>query len=258
MKHSRPYVLSIAGFDPSGGAGLLADIKTFEANEVYGLGVCTAITFQNDITFEKVNWVALPDILEQCLLLFDRFTIDYVKVGLIEHLHQLPQIFAWLKERNPAVKIIWDPILRASAGYEFHRQYDQALLHQIFTQIYLLTPNLPEIQLLQPDNKPEQGAGRIVQMCPIYLKGGHQTVEKDSAISCVTDILYTRNERHEFKSARIENGEKHGSGCVLSSAILANLAKGLSLKDACQAGKTYTAKFLGSNPTLLGFHNVTY
>ncbi|MES2732200.1 MAG: hydroxymethylpyrimidine/phosphomethylpyrimidine kinase [Bacteroidota bacterium] len=256
---SRPYVLSIAGFDPSGGAGLLADIKTFEANEVYGLGVCTGLTFQNDIAFERVNWVGLPDILEQCRLLFERFTIDYVKVGLFEHLHLLPPMIDWLKERNPTIKIIWDPILRASAGYEFHRHYAQELLDQIFAGIYLLTPNIPETQLLQPASKPEQGAEMIAQHCPVYLKGGHQIVEKiaDETFSSVIDILFNGNERQEFKSERIENGEKHGSGCVLSSAILANLAKGQSLEDACQSGKKYTTQFLGSNPTLLGFHRIS-
>lgn len=81
MPEPRPYALSIAGFDPSGGAGLLADCKTLESNAVYGLGVCTALTVQNDVAFERVQWVSGADILDQARLLFARFTIEYVKIG---------------------------------------------------------------------------------------------------------------------------------------------------------------------------------
>ena len=92
MSTSRPYALSIAGFDPSGGAGLLADCKTLEANGVYGLGVCTALTIQNDVTFERVSWVAPADIRDQIRLLLARFPIDSVKIGLFENLPQLLEL----------------------------------------------------------------------------------------------------------------------------------------------------------------------
>ena len=87
MSHPlRPYALSIAGFDPSAGAGLLADVKTLEASGVYGLGVCTALTVQNDVAFERVNWVSAADIRDQIRILLVRFRVDFIKIGLVESL----------------------------------------------------------------------------------------------------------------------------------------------------------------------------
>ena len=118
----RPYVLSIAGFDPSGGAGVLADVKTFEANKVYGFGVMSALTFQNDSEFEKVEWIPLEKIMEQISVLQKRFQFEYIKIGLIENLEVLNQLILNLKSNISNPKIIWDPILKATAGFDFHNE----------------------------------------------------------------------------------------------------------------------------------------
>jgi hydroxymethylpyrimidine/phosphomethylpyrimidine kinase len=86
MSSGRPYVLSIAGFDPSGGAGLLADIKTFELHRVQGMGVCTSLTFQNENEFEGLVWIEMPEIKKQLDILFKKYFFDYVKIGLIKSL----------------------------------------------------------------------------------------------------------------------------------------------------------------------------
>ncbi|MDF7815668.1 hydroxymethylpyrimidine/phosphomethylpyrimidine kinase [Hymenobacter sp. YC55] len=249
MPLPRPYALSIAGFDPSGGAGLLADCKTLESNAVYGLGVCTALTVQNDVTFERVQWVSAADILDQARLLFARFTIEYVKIGLIESLAQLPDLLAWLQAQNPRVRIIWDPVLKASAGYEFHSSLPRGLVEALCKPLALLTPNRPEMLRLWPAATPEAAAREVSSFCPVLLKGGHA----DGALA--TDILFLNGEEHLFTAPRLPHGEKHGSGCVLSAAVLAHLAKEESLEDACRAGKAYTATVLASNPTLLGYHS---
>src|SRR3954471_2687979 len=101
MHHQRPYALSIAGFDPSGGAGLLADAKTFEANAVYGLGAVSALTWQNDIAFEKLEWTAPEKIIEQLQVLQARFPLQYVKIGLIESFQVLRQITRWIRAHAP-------------------------------------------------------------------------------------------------------------------------------------------------------------
>lgn len=244
----RPYALAIAGFDPSAGAGVLADVKTLEASGVYGLAACTALTMQNDVRFERVSWVPLADIQDQARLLLARFPIRVVKIGLIENLPTLLALIRWLKAYNPALQIVWDPVLRATAGYEFHASPPADLLQAICRELALLTPNRPEALALLPAASPEAAAEALAAWCPVLLKGGH--AEGDLA----TDLLLTPEACHTLASPRLPRGDKHGSGCVLSSAILARLALGDDLPAACRAGKAYVAAFLGSNDTLLGYH----
>ncbi|MGI4759303.1 MAG: bifunctional hydroxymethylpyrimidine kinase/phosphomethylpyrimidine kinase [Janthinobacterium lividum] len=248
MPIPRPYALTIAGFDPSAGAGALADVKTLEASGVYGLAACTALTVQNDVAFERVSWVGLADVQDQIRLLLTRFSVGFIKVGLIESLPLLLELIHWLKARNPAVSIIWDPVLRATAGYEFHARPDAGLLQAICRELALLTPNRPEALRLLPVVSPEAAAEALAAWCPVLLKGGH------AAGDLATDVLLLSDARHTLASPRLPHGEKHGSGCVLSAAILARLALGDDLAAACRAGKEYTTVFLGSNDTLLGYH----
>jgi hydroxymethylpyrimidine/phosphomethylpyrimidine kinase len=244
----RPYALTIAGFDPSAGAGVLADVKAMEANGVYGLAACAALTVQNDIQFERVSWVGLADMQDQIRVLLARFSVGFVKIGLIESLPILLELISWLKAQNPAVCIIWDPVLKATAGYVFHARPDAELLQAICRELALITPNQPEALRLIPAASPEAAAEALSAWCPVLLKGGH--AEGDLA----TDVLLTPEARYVLASPRLPHGEKHGSGCVLSAAILARLALGDDLPEACRQGKAYTAAFLGSNDTLLGYH----
>ncbi|GAB3638899.1 hydroxymethylpyrimidine/phosphomethylpyrimidine kinase [Hymenobacter arcticus] len=244
----RPYALTIAGFDPSAGAGALADVKTLEASGVYGLAACTALTVQNDVTFERVSWVPLADIQAQVRLLLARFAVGFVKIGLTESLPVLLELISWLKAHNPAIQIVWDPVLKATAGYEFHARPAAELLQAICRELALITPNRPEALRLLPAATPEEAAETLAAWCPVLLKGGH------AKGALATDVLRTGNARHEFSAPRLLHGAKHGSGCVLSAAVLGRLALGNDLPSACRAGKAYAAAFLGSNDTLLGYH----
>ena len=247
--NKRAFVLSIAGFDPSAGAGILADIKTFEQQKTYGFGVCSAITFQDESYFEGVNWLDNEQIIHQAKLLFDKYSIDFVKIGLIQSLQTLDEIINTLLSWNPKLKIIWDPILKASAGFDFHSEINVVLLEKILKKIYLITPNLPEVrQLIQGEFSDEEKALKLNEFCQVYLKGGH------SENAYCEDILLVENQKFYFKSERIPDGEKHGSGCVLSSAITANLAKSLSIQQACANAKQYMNQILKSNPNLLAYH----
>ena len=248
--NERPFVLTIAGFDPSGGAGLLSDIKTFEAHQVYGLGVCTALTVQHENRFDSVQWVESELIIKQARLLFEKYLIQYVKIGLVKSLDDLSKIITALLSWNPDVTISWDPILKASAGFNFHDEIIAITLKMILKQIYILTPNLPEANLLLNDLvNTEQKALILAENCAVFLKGGHGDLDESK------DLLFYRNQRVEYHAKRIIHGEKHGSGCVLSSAITANLAKGFPLEKACEEAKKYITAFLGSNDSLLGYHN---
>jgi len=251
-EHPRPYALTIAGFDPSAGAGVLADVKALEANGVYGLAACTALTVQNDVAFERVHWVGLADIQDQIRLLLARFDIGFVKIGLIESLPLLLKLINWLKSCNPAVQIIWDPVLKATAGYEFHARPEAGLLQAICQQLALLTPNCPEARRLVLAATAEGSAEALAAWCPVLLKGGH------AGGDLATDVLLLPGARYPLAAPRLPHGEKHGSGCVLSAAILAQLALGKSLPEACGLGKTYTTTFLGSNDTLLGYHSLLH
>ncbi|SFQ77701.1 bifunctional hydroxymethylpyrimidine kinase/phosphomethylpyrimidine kinase [Hymenobacter arizonensis] len=249
MPIKRRFALSIAGFDPSAGAGLLADVKTLEASGVYGLGVCTALTVQNDVSFERVSWVDAALVKDQIRILLARFQVDFIKIGLVESLPQLLELVGWLKEQNPRLQLVWDPVLKATAGYEFHQKSDPGLLHALCSEMALITPNRPEMLRLLPNDSAEAGAETISALCPVLLKGGHDAGE------LATDVLFAQGQQHRFSAPRLPQGEKHGSGCVLSAAVLAQLAKGQSLMDACRLGKNYTTAFLASNDTLLGYHS---
>lgn len=251
MKPIKPYVLSIAGFDPSGGAGILSDIKTIEANGGYGFGVISAITCQNDLSFEKVTWLPIDEIIEQIAVLQKRFAIRYIKIGLIESLEVLYQLVAYLKQKTPTAVIIWDPILKASAGFVFHQSIENEILHQVFRAMTCITPNIPEAGLLfDSDNMSERLLAES-DLYNIYLKGGH--AEKPNA----TDVLFAQHQTYFFTNPRIVNGEKHGSGCVLSAALITQLAMGKELPIAAKNANQYTNRFLSSNETLLGYHSYT-
>lgn len=251
IQTERPYALSIAGLDPSAGAGLLADVKTFEASGVYGLGVCTALTIQHDSDFRAVDWVPLNRITAQCEPLFERYPVGVVKIGLIESLDVLAELLDWLHHTAPGVSITWDPILKASAGFGFHQISDRPSVLPLLNRLALLTPNAPEAVQLAGTDQPWAAAERLSTCCPVYLKGGHLPTPNGQ----VTDYLLLDGvEAVSLPAFFIENGEKHGSGCVLSAAVAAGLAKGLALPDACRSARQYMNHYLASSPTRLGFH----
>ncbi len=246
---SRPYVLSMAGFDPSAGAGLLADIKTFEANHAYGLGVCTAITFQTDESFDGVQWIGTEAIIKQCDLLLKKYKPQYIKIGLIENMTVMLNLIRHIRHQSETVRFIWDPILKASAGFEFHTKVDQMLLKEICEELYLITPNIPEAVELGESGAAEMNAAELSKYCHVFLKGGHRADKTGE------DLLYVKNgKRITFGGRPKSLFQKHGSGCVLSSAIAARLAKGADLEKACLLAKDYTLSVLESNVSLLGFH----
>jgi hydroxymethylpyrimidine/phosphomethylpyrimidine kinase len=246
---NKPYVLSIAGFDPSSGAGITSDIKTFEQNGVYGLGACSAITYQNESEFEGVDWLPVENIIRQMEVLFRKYSIGYVKIGLVENLEVLYRLVFYLSGKNTC--IVWDPIVNASAGYSFHSNWDIGLIKAIMANIYLLTPNLPEFifigNLLGLQSAPE--FIHETQLKALLLKGGH-----NSGNECADNLYLEHNKVVSIKGNRIAGTEKHGTGCVLSSAIVAQLALGGNLPQACGYAKRYVEKFIQSNPILLGYH----
>jgi hydroxymethylpyrimidine/phosphomethylpyrimidine kinase len=244
--HIKPYALSIAGFDPSAGAGVLADVKAFEANGVYGMAVVSALTWQNDRQFDKVEWVPVEQIEEQIAVLLRRFAIRFIKIGLIENIEVLDRLIRYLKANTEDPIIIYDPIIKASAGFTFH--LEPQLFHDVLQQVYCITPNIPEAEWLYGKSELNDKLETQSQSLNIYLKGGH------SDKSSITDLLFVQDHTYVFAQDRLEYGAKHGSGCVLSAALTAQLALGHELPVAAENANRYTHQFLASSNTLLGHH----
>lgn len=242
--------MTIAGHDPSGGAGITTDIKTFEAHGLYGLSVCTAITVQNDIAFKACHWVSTENVLSQIKILFDRFPIPVVKIGIVKSWKSLKHILDELHQLNSEVKIILDPILKASAGFNFHDGKPAERLEHIWKSCFMVTPNFEEIHALFPNQKIDETLQNMSLYTKVYLKGGHRMDKKgwDDVYHQGENILTIPPCSHKVF-------EKHGSGCVLSSALASNLALGKPLEKACKDAKYFTEQFLNSHESLLGIHN---
>ncbi len=248
MKNKK-YILTIAGLDPSSGAGLTSDIKTFESHGLYGLSVCTAVTVQNDLDFKECVWIDKQVILNQIKILFERFDISVVKIGIIESWNVLLSVVTTLKKLNSEIKIVIDPVLKATAGYLFHSEENLEVFEKVLDQCDFITPNYEEIQHLFPDKNIEETIEFIAQKTNIYLKGGHREDKKGW-----DEVYHSKIVQLNIPPVADKVFDKHGSGCVLSSALASNLALDFSLEDACFNTKKYTESFLNSNESLLGEH----
>ncbi|SKC03806.1 hydroxymethylpyrimidine/phosphomethylpyrimidine kinase [Soonwooa buanensis] len=245
MYSERPFVLSIAGFDPCGGAGTLADIKTFEQHQVQGLAVMTANTLQTENHVFSVDWIAIEDVLKSIKTLLDFYPIKAVKIGIVPNSEYLKSIVEVLKMSNSKPIIVWDTVLKSSSGKTFFNENDIQNVKEILPHLDLITPNFLEFEYLKSMNILNENKKML---CNVLLKGGHRKNEEG------LDTLFTENEIFDIKPKAEKVFQKHGSGCVLSSAIVANLALGKTMKQACTEAKNYMENYLNSSPNLLGHH----
>lgn len=251
MSTNRPFVLSIAGFDPSAGAGVLADIKTFEQHKVYGFAINTANTIQTENEFINIEWTAIEYVLQSIETLFNSYEIKAVKIGIVPSLAYLKEIVFKIKGLSPKTKIVWDTVLKSTTEFNFLDIQNQNELVTILNEIDLITPNYNEILKLGISEKSvEIITEQLSKNCAVLLKGGHNPNEIG------TDFLHVKNQFFRLSPKIIKLNQKHGSGCVLSAAITSNLALGQELLTACKNAKSYTENFLLSNPTQLGNHYV--
>lgn len=247
MQTERPFVMSIAGYDPSGGAGLLADIKTFEQMKVQGLGICTAMTLQTESRFFSLEWQPLEQILSGINVLMENYPVRAIKIGVVKDAAFLSEIVRTVRLNNPEAHIVWDPVLKSTSAFSFFDLNTIPALKDVLKLIDLLTPNYIEYKILKEKHlfdDPENS-------CAVLIKGGH----RENTIG--TDILMERAKEISIDPVGAASAfyPKHGSGCVLSSAIAGHLAKGENMEQACRKGKSYIEKFLTSTPSLLGFHS---
>lgn len=240
--------LSIAGFDGSAGAGVLADVKAMACYGVYAQAVCTALTVQNEDEFDAPGWVPWERIEAQLEMLYKKHAFKFVKIGLVENADVLKRVVEFIRKKSPEAFIVWDPIASATAGFCFMQAGEQAEFLQIMKQIDLVTPNQDEYRFLGLDAAVASGEIRLGADFALLLKGGHASGEN------AVDVLWADDgSKYELSTRRLSGNGKHGTGCYLSSAILANVALGKKLPEACREAKMYMQAFLQSGEGRLGF-----
>ena len=238
--------LSIAGSDSSGGAGIQADIKTMTMNGVYAMSAITALTAQNTTGVRSIM-DSTPEFLKQQLdAVFEDIFPDAVKIGMVSS-PELSKVIAERLRHYGAKNIVVDPVMVATSGSALAKSGAiEVLAEEVFPISALVTPNVPEAQALSgieitSRQDMEDAAKRIGQEygCSVLLKGGHNVNDAD-------DLLYSGGVFTWFHGRRIDNPNTHGTGCTLSSAIAANLAKGFGLPDSVKRAKEYISAALAA------------
>lgn len=242
-KHTEtPVALTIAGSDSGGGAGIQADLHTFQANGVFGTSAITCLTAQNPDSVTGIEAMSADFVREQIEQVHRYFTIGAIKTGMLFSEPIISAVADFLKD-NPEIPAVVDPVMVATSGAVLlHESAIQALQLKLLPRAAVITPNLDEADVLlfgRPTTVEEMEsvalklAGTIG--VPVLLKGGHLDGGDQ-----VTDILAAADgEFQTFTGMRIDNVNTHGSGCTLSSAIAANLAKGWDLTNAIGEALTY-------------------
>ncbi|MBN1043241.1 bifunctional hydroxymethylpyrimidine kinase/phosphomethylpyrimidine kinase [Clostridium botulinum] len=232
--------LTIAGSDSCGGAGIQADLKSFSANGVYGMSVITAITAQNTMGVFGIQDIN-PEIIEsQIDVIFDDIIVDAIKIGMVSKIESIKAISNGLKKVQNLPKVVLDPVMISKSGFNLlSPDAKDALIEELFPLATLITPNLPEAEeilgmKINNLNEMKEAAKKLQELGPKYVlvKGGHL---KDDA----TDLLLYEDEFICLPQKRINTIHTHGTGCTLSSAIAANLAKGLDIKESVIKAKEY-------------------
>jgi hydroxymethylpyrimidine/phosphomethylpyrimidine kinase len=234
-----PKALTIAGSDSGGGAGIQADLKTFSAFRVFGMSVITAVTAQNSLGVQGVFNLPPEFVSRQLESVLSDFGTDAIKIGMLSTAPIISAVAENLRSR-PQDKIVLDPVMIAKSG-DALLQTDArtALTKELLPLALVVTPNLHEAEALAgipvaTESDMEEAARRILALGArnVLVKGGHL---RDSA----TDILWNGRDFARFTTPRLASSNTHGTGCTLSSAIAACLARGHALKDAVSEAKAY-------------------
>ncbi len=238
--------LTIAGSDSSGGAGIQADIKTMMANGVFAMSAVTALTAQNTTGVTAIM-NATPDFLGQQIdAVFSDIRPDAVKIGMVSETGLIEVIAAKLDQWKPDY-VVMDPVMVATSGARLiSEDAVDALQRLLLPRATVITPNRPEAEVLWGQGigteKDMEAAARAIGErlgCAVLVKGGHSLAD-------ASDVLFRDGGFHWYRGRRIDNPNTHGTGCTLSSAIAANLAKGFDLDESVQRAKDYISGALAA------------
>ncbi|AQX14133.1 MULTISPECIES: bifunctional hydroxymethylpyrimidine kinase/phosphomethylpyrimidine kinase [Elizabethkingia] len=247
-KYTCPSVLTIAGFDGSGGAGIQADIKTFSALGCFATSALTALPVQNTQGVRKIYPIPESAVAEQIEAIMDDIFPQAVKIGMV-HTPQLVETIVNTLAKYPKIPVVFDPVMVATSG---HRLIEEETVNTIINKLFpiadVITPNMDEAAILAKAEvktlEDMQAAGKLISGLgckSILLKGGHQ--ESD----IITSLFYDETGQiHSFETEKFKTNNTHGSGCTLSSAIAAYLAQGNSLYDSVSLGQQYVFEAIKS------------
>ena len=248
QERSKPMrtALSIAGSDSSGGAGIQADIKTMSAHGVFAMTAVTALTAQNTTGVTDILDSTPAFLSAQLDAVFTDIFPDAVKIGMVSSAELISVIAQKLRQYG-ARHIVVDPVMVATSGSRLLREDAvEALKTELLPLAEVATPNIPEAEILadMPIRTPadmEAAARKISEQygCAVLCKGGHD-------LNDANDLLWKDGAGYWFNGRRINNPNTHGTGCTLSSAIAANLAKGMALEDAVRRAKEYISGALAA------------
>lgn len=238
--------LSIAGSDSCGGAGIQADIKTMTLNGVYAMSAVTALTAQNTTGVSAILEADADFLEKEINAVFEDIFPDAVKIGMVSS-SALIEVIAQRLKFYQAENIVVDPVMAATSGARLiNDSAINTLKEKLLPIADVITPNIPETEVLSgmkisDKDDMEKAAVSIGEKfkCAVLVKGGHSINDAD-------DILYSNGKITYFKGKRIDNPNTHGTGCTLSSAIAANLAKGYSLEKSVERAKEYISGALGA------------
>ena len=245
-----PAVMTIAGSDCSAGAGLQADLKTFQHYGLHGLTAVTCIVSETANIVRRVDSVDPSMMEDQIRLMLDAFPLTVVKTGMLgsaEHVRRVAAVF----REHPAVALVVDPVMIASTGASLLEPDAIGIYHnELLPLATVITPNLPEAETLLgvkiPDAATMEVAARKLSAeygCAVLLKGGHL-----GGAECV-DLLFDGKTLHRYSSPRLDVAASHGTGCTLAAAVAAGLALGKTLPEAVRTAKAYLNETLANSYT---------
>lgn len=243
-------VLTIAGSDCSGGAGIQADIKTITAHKLYAMSAITALTAQNTTGVYGIMDVTPVFLRNQLDCVFNDIYPDAIKIGMVSNAKLIEVIAEKLKLIN-AKNIVVDPVMISTSGSRLlEEEAQQILINKLLPLASVITPNIPEAEVLSGMKittvEDMESAAAIIAGeydGAVLVKGGHN-------LNDANDLLYWKGEKKWFYGERIDNPNTHGTGCTLSSAIASNLAKGFSLLESVKLAKDYISGALKANLNL--------
>jgi hydroxymethylpyrimidine kinase/phosphomethylpyrimidine kinase len=232
-------VLTIAGSDSSGGAGIQADLKTITALGAFGMSVVTAVTAQNTLGVQGIHEVPADFVAKQCESVMTGIGVDAVKTGMLTTTEIVITV-AGVMRKYGVKKLVVDPVMAAKGGEALIKgNVKDTLIRELIPLAFVTTPNIPEAEILAEtkidDIHDMENAARIIYNLGaknVLVKGGHLAGD-------AVDILYDGTQFHAFSAARIDNGETHGTGCTYSSAIATFIAKGQNIAEAVKGAKAY-------------------
>jgi len=240
--------MTIAGSDCSAGAGMQADLKTFQHFGLHGLSAVTCIVSETANIVRRVDQVD-PEMMEdQILLMLDSFPLEVVKTGMLgsaKHVETVASIF----KNHPRIKLVIDPVMIASTGTPLiDKEAITAYQEHFLPLAHIITPNLPEAETLLGNritsvSEMSSAAVKLTEKygCAVLLKGGHLETNE------CTDILYDGEKEHRFDSPRLDVSASHGTGCTLAAAVASMLARGENLPNAVASAKAYLNRCLADS-----------